>query len=91
MLNFHPLFMKTFYLIKKLHLLSYVFFIFCMTICLFPHLFPDFVVYAMTNDTLETVPSNNLPNIEETTTTDTSHFPNPIQKEGALLTGYVAY
>ena len=91
MFLFVQLRLKTLYLVKKLHLLSYVVILFCITICLFPHLFPDFVVYAITNDTLETVPSNNLPNIEETTITDTSNFPNPMQKEGILLTGYVAY
>lgn len=59
-------------------------------IYLFPHLFPDFVAYAITNDTLEASPSDNLSNTEERTT-NPSHFPNPIQKEGLLLTGYVAY
>ena len=61
-----------------------------LTIYFFPHLFPDFVAHAITNDTLETPLSNNLPNIEETTT-NPSRFPSPIQKEGALIAGYVLY
>ena len=61
-----------------------------ITIYFFPHLFPDFVAHAITNDTLETPLSNNLPNIEETTT-NPSRFPSPIQKEGALIAGYVLY
>lgn len=64
--------------------------LFFTALCLFPHLFPDFVAYAMTRDNLEVSPSENLSNTEESAP-KTSNFPSPIQKEGALLAGYALY
>jgi hypothetical protein len=85
-------FIKTWLFSLKTQIYSFacVFRLFFIALCLFPHLFPDFVAYAITTDNLEISPSENLPNTEELTG-KTSHFPSPIQKEGALLTGYVLY
>lgn len=86
------IFIKTWIFSFKTQISSFacVFGLFFIALCLFPHLFPDFVAYAMTRDNLEVSPSENLPNTEELTP-KTSNFPTPIQKEGALLAGYVLY
>lgn len=67
-----------------------IFGLFFIALCMFPQLFPDFVAYAITRDNLEISSSENLPNTEELPP-KTSNFPSPIQKEGALLAGYVLY